>query len=94
MGSPHHDALNWFRRFGFEPNNDAEPADHAGLLLLFYSRLLESRDASDEDVARFETQHMAWIPAFAQRLEEQTRSDYFRSAAGLLREALRQVLPD
>ncbi len=68
MGPAHHSALAWYRRYGFEPALETEPADHLGLLLLFYAHLLAA-EAPEAEQALFEVQHLAWAPRFIERLE-------------------------
>lgn len=85
LGPAHHGALAWFRRVGFEPNLDSEPADHIGLLLLFYAMLLDS-ETPPAQVAAFEKQHLGWVPRFAAAWEQNARTDTMREAAGVLQE--------
>ena len=93
MGSPHHSALSWYRRYGFEPALDAEPADHAGLLLVFYAYLIES--GIDEAVLdAFERDHLRWIPAFGSKMKAEARVEYFRVLGAMLEDAFGAVLPD
>lgn len=87
MGLSHHSALEWYRRFGFEPATENEPADHLGLLLLFYAHLLAA-DAKETDLERFEREHLGWVPAFAARLKEHARHPRFIELAGQLTEHL------
>lgn len=85
MGQAHHRALEWFRRYGFEPAAKTEPADHAGLLLLFAAHLL--RQGEPESIRQaFEREHLRWLSRFATKL---------RSAARLpAYEALGEALED
>jgi TorA maturation chaperone TorD len=83
MGSAHHSALQWYRRYGFEPALDNEPADHIGLLLLFYARLL-STDAPEPELAAFEAQHLAWVPRFIAKLEQHAGHPRFQALAAEL----------
>jgi TorA maturation chaperone TorD len=80
MGLSHHSALDWYRRFGFEPTQENEPADHLGLLLLFYAHLLAG-GVNDETLLRFEEQHLAWAASFAARLGEHARHPRFAQLA-------------
>jgi TorA maturation chaperone TorD len=72
MGRSHHSALAWYRRYGFEPVLDNEPADHLGLLLVFYAHLLGSGE-SDETLSKFEAEHLAWASRFIAKLREHAR---------------------
>lgn len=83
MGPAHHSALQWYRRYGFEPALDNEPADHLGLLLLFYAKLL-TEDAPDTELAAFEEQHLAWAPRFVVKLEQYAQHPRFRALAAEL----------
>ena len=87
MGSAHHSALEWYRRFGFEPALDNEPADHLGLLLLFYAHLLAA-DAPEPELAAYEAQHLAWVPRFLAKLEQHAVHPRFRALAAELAENL------
>jgi TorA maturation chaperone TorD len=87
MGPAHHAALAWYRRYGFEPALANEPADHLGLLLLFYARLL----AAGEDSAvleQFEREHLAWARRFAACLGAEARHPRYRTLARRLAEQL------
>lgn len=87
MGEAHRSALAWYRRYGFEPAVSSEPADHLGLLLLFYARLL----AAGEDSAtleQFEREHLEWAPRFAACLEAQARHPRYQALARRLAESL------
>jgi TorA maturation chaperone TorD len=85
LGEPHHKALAWFRRSGVEPVHESEPADHIGLLLSFYGRLL-SEDISPAERALFRRDHLAWIPGYCAKLEAETRLEFYRLAARLAAE--------
>ena len=87
MGASHHSALAWYRSAGMEPSIENEPADHVGLLLSFYAKLVEE-EASPETLARFREEHLGWVPAFCQTLEEQTKLPLLRTLARDTREAL------
>lgn len=87
MGQAHRSALAWYRRYGYEPALSNEPADHLGLLLLFYAQLL----AAGEDGAvldEFEREHLAWAPRFAACLEAQARHPRYQALARQLAEHL------
>ena len=73
MGAAHDDALRWYRRYGFEPKTVCEPADHAGLLLLFYSRLLASDETDDALVEQFRKEHLEWLGILADTLRRHAR---------------------
>jgi TorA maturation chaperone TorD len=79
MASEHHSALKWYRRFAVEPQSDSEPADHAGLLLLFYARLLG--EAGDEDLREFREEHLVWLPKFLGPLAQEARHPLYLSLA-------------
>ncbi len=81
MGDPHMRALEWYRRKGFEPRKKNEPADHAGHLLLFYSRLLET-EGDSEEAARFRSEHLEWIPGLLEEIARHTRLSFYRELAG------------
>jgi len=84
MGEAHHSALAFYRDAGLEPENDSEPADHIGLLLVFYGNLLDMGAPSDT-LARFRSEHFGWMHGFCDRLESETRLEYFRLLACLTR---------
>jgi TorA maturation chaperone TorD len=83
MGTPHHSALQWYRRFGFEPSLESEPADHAGLLLLFYAHLIES-GAPPEDLEAFSREHLSWLGAFGGKLQGEARLELYQEAGATL----------
>jgi TorA maturation chaperone TorD len=72
FGPAHHSALDWFRRYGAEPQHSNEPADHLGLLLLFYARLIEEGEPADVIGAYF-NEHIAWASEFALKLQQHAR---------------------
>jgi putative dimethyl sulfoxide reductase chaperone len=80
MGAAHHGALAWYQREGIEPAADNEPADHAGLLLLFFAKLLEKDDA--EVLREFHNQHLEWLISFCASVEEEARHPFYRLLAG------------
>lgn len=83
MGTPHHAALAWYRRHGFEPAASNEPADHLGLLLLFYAHLL-AQDIDETTLSLFEREHLGWASQFLGRLQSHARHPHFvRLAASL-----------
>jgi TorA maturation chaperone TorD len=82
LASEHHSALAWYRRFAVEPQSDSEPADHAGLLLLFYARLLG--EAGDDDLRQFREEHLAWLPKFLGPLGQEARHPLYLSLARCL----------
>ena len=79
MGETHHSALAWYRRYGFEPALENEPADHVGLLLMFYAHMIE-QGASEADLGAFEASHLGWLGEFAGRLMAANPKEPFRSA--------------
>lgn len=84
MGGSHHSALGWYRAAGIEPQADNEPADHAGLLLSFYARLLaDGADAGER--ARFVQEHLLWLPALCEELDRETGLAFYRELSRLLR---------
>ncbi|MDX2154471.1 MAG: molecular chaperone TorD family protein [Bryobacteraceae bacterium] len=90
MGEAHHSALEWYRRFGFEPATEQEPADHAGLLLIFYAHLLEA--ASDDEVlTAYAGSHIAWLHHFSTKLEAEARTPRYRQLAVRLKEILTAI---
>jgi TorA maturation chaperone TorD len=80
MGEAHLSALEWFRRFGVEPAATNEPADHIGLLLLFYAQLLQS-DAGPEALDQFRVQHLSWIPSFCDSIEREATHPFYVAVA-------------
>lgn len=83
MGESHSSALAFFREYKIQPAHGSEPADHAGLLLLFAGMLLERGVPADE-FERFRIRHLDWIPEFAKKVEAETRLDFYRLLAGEL----------
>jgi TorA maturation chaperone TorD len=89
MGESHLSALEWFRRFGVEPAANNEPADHLGLLLLFYAHLIES-DAEAGLIEDFRSEHLRWVPEFCDCVERETRLSFYGSVSRHLRAMLTQ----
>ena len=87
MGPSHHSALSWYRRYGFEPAIENEPADHLGLLLLFYAELLMT-ETEAATLDEFERQHLAWASRFVEKLKENTRHPRYQQLAEDLAEHL------
>lgn len=87
MGSAHHAALAWYRKHGFEPAAENEPADHLGLLLLFYAHLL-AEDVGEMTLALFEREHLSWVRLFIDRLQHHARHPHFVQLASLLNQHL------
>lgn len=83
MGPAHHAALAWYRKHGFEPAAGNEPADHLGLLLLFYAHLIAG-DAGETTLALFEREHLAWAGLFIDRLRCHARHPVFVQLAASL----------
>lgn len=80
FGPAHHSALEWFRRHGAEPQNAQEPADHLGLLLLFYARLVEEGEPA-ETIAGFFREHLTWAAEFASKLQQEARHPLYLALA-------------
>ncbi len=80
MGPAHHRALEWFREYGFEPAAANEPADHLGLLILFYARLLASGEETGT-LDSFRNEHLAWAQPFLARLSSEARHPLHRVLA-------------
>lgn len=78
LGPAHHSALDWYRRYGAEPSAGSEPADHAGLLLLFYARLLDSGEPH-ATLEAFRRDHLDWLPRFASKLATEARLPVYQS---------------
>jgi len=87
FGESHHRALGWYRRYGFEPAAKNEPADHLGLLLLFYAKLLADGESA-ETLEKFENEHLRWAEPFVAKLKTEARHPYFQQLAGRLDENL------
>jgi len=90
MGAAHESALQWYRAVGVQPARSNEPADHAGLLLMFFARLLES-GADPDQLDRFRQDHLAWMRGLADCVERHTRLPFYREVMGLLRRLLDTV---
>lgn len=86
-GEPHSSALRWYRGAGFEPALRNQPADHAGLLLLFHARQLAS-GARQEECASFAGEHLAWMPQFLDKLAGAARHPFYSLLAGVTRALL------
>jgi TorA maturation chaperone TorD len=80
MGEAHLRALEWYRRQGVEPVPANEPADHIGLLLLFFARLIEA-GALHSELVQFAADHLGWVPAFAQALLTEARHPFYQKLA-------------
>jgi TorA maturation chaperone TorD len=92
MGPAHERALEWFRAEGIEPVRENEPADHAGLLLMFFSRLASS-GAPTQRLAAFWRDHLEWIIGFSERIESETRHPFYRAWAEAAARLVRQTQP-
>jgi putative dimethyl sulfoxide reductase chaperone len=88
MGPAHHGALAWYQREGVEPAAANEPADHAGLLLLFYARLL-NEGAEPHVLREFHEQHLAWLAPFCAAMEDEARHPFYRLLARWTSELVR-----
>lgn len=93
MEDSHHRALAWYREEGLEPHRGNEPADHAGHLLFFYARLLES-DGDPERLARFRSDHLDWMMPWLESVRNQTRLPFYVHTAELKLTLLRDVAPE
>jgi len=80
LGPAHHSALDWYRRYGAEPQNAQEPADHLGLLLLFCARLIEAEESA-ETIDTFKREHIAWAAQFAAKLQQEARHPLYLALA-------------
>ena len=80
FGPAHHSALDWFRRYGAEPQQSNEPADHLGLLLLFHARLIEEAEPAETTDAFFR-EHLAWAGEFASKLQQHARHPLYLALA-------------
>jgi TorA maturation chaperone TorD len=80
FGPAHHSALEWFRRYGAEPQHSNEPADHLGLLLLFYARIIEEGEPAGVIDAYF-NEHIAWASEFALKLQHHARHPLYLALA-------------
>ena len=80
MGEAHLSALEWFRRYGVEPAATNDPADHIGLLLLFYARLLDSQTEAPA-LERFRAEHLAWIPEFCDSVERESKHPFYTAVS-------------
>lgn len=80
FGPAHSSALEWFRRYGAEPQQSNEPADHLGLLLIFYARLIEA-DEPTETIDSFAREHVAWAAQFALKLQQEARHPLYLALA-------------
>ena len=91
MGWPHHRALAWYRSEGMEPEPPNEPADHAGLLLLFLAHLL-NQGAPPERVQAYYEDHLKWVAGFCAGVDRETRHPFFRTVAETLELALQPAV--
>lgn len=80
LGPEHHSARAWFRRYGVEPVTGSEPADHVGLLLLFYGQLAQA-GVDERELALFRKQHLDWIVPFCERMWQSANEDDYRRLA-------------
>lgn len=92
MGASHHGALAWYRRFGVEPRAGNEPADHAGLLLTFWSHLL-SAEAAPQVRDAFFREHLAWLDTLADCITAHARHPFYLALGAAMRELLRACAP-
>ncbi len=87
LGPAHRSALAWYHAAGIEPKTTAEPADHIGLLLAFYARILEFETPDVLDA--FREEHLTWIPAYCERVILETRHPFYRLLADIVLRLLR-----
>jgi TorA maturation chaperone TorD len=87
LGKPHESALEWFRAAGVQPQASGEPADHIGLLLIFYARMLAAGE-EEELLARFRSEHLEWVPAFCDRLLQEAGHPFYRQLGLFTKNAL------
>jgi TorA maturation chaperone TorD len=80
MGPAHHAALDWFRRYGAEPSASNEPADHLGLLLLFFAQLLTNEEDT-ETLKQFRAQHLDWSVTLLEKMKTEARHPLHLSLA-------------
>ncbi|MFN7935640.1 MAG: molecular chaperone TorD family protein [Bryobacteraceae bacterium] len=80
MGDAHSSALSFFREYGMAPSRGSEPADHAGLLLLFAGMLLD-RGVPEDEFERYRIRHLEWVGALAERIAAETRLAFYRLVA-------------
>lgn len=89
FGVSHHRALEWYRRYGFEPRLESEPADHVGLLLTFAAWLVEQ----GEDPRGYAADHLAWLDGYCARLGEEARTAYWKELAARTRRVVSELVP-
>jgi TorA maturation chaperone TorD len=83
MSEAHHSALAWYRRLGLEPHAENEPADHAGLLLLFFARMLAGNAASEE-CSEFRRRHLDWLPPLLEGVRREAHHPFYLTLAAWL----------
>ena len=81
-------ALEWHERAGLGSKTEYQPADHIGILLKIYARLLES-ESDDAVLDRFRREHLTWIPTFCAHLRHETTHGFYRALAVWLSEEVR-----
>jgi TorA maturation chaperone TorD len=91
MGSAHKSASLWYSKYGAAPKASSDPADHIGLLLMFYAQLA-SAEAEEEECRRFAAQHLAWIPGFCDKIARESKHDFYVRLAGLTAQLTRSAL--
>jgi TorA maturation chaperone TorD len=77
MGDAHRSAQAWYARYDAAPRRQFEPADHAGLLLMFYAQLLAAH-APHEELAAFYERHISWIAGLGQSVAVHARPGFYR----------------
>jgi TorA maturation chaperone TorD len=80
MGPPSRQALAWYQRFGFQGVSESDQADHIGYLLTFAGVLLET-GADQDTLEHYAHDHLAWIPAYCERLGAAARTPFYRELA-------------
>ena len=92
MGPAHHSVLAWYRAEGIEPKRDNEPADHIGLLLVFWAHLLEN-GTDDERRARYWREHLAWTPLLCALIRRHARNSFHYLLADVTESLVHQTAP-
>jgi TorA maturation chaperone TorD len=77
---PHDSAMSWRRFAGLESEQDHEPADHIGRLLIFWG-LFRETEPSPRVLQAFHAEHLSWIPAFCRKLAAEARHPFYRRLA-------------
>ena len=91
MGDAHVSATQWYAKYGAAPRAENDPADHVGLLLTFYARLMAAGTDADE-LRRFADRHLSWVPGFADEVSATARHDFYRMFGDWLASGVREHL--